>query len=105
MILHCFSMSDRIDECLAHDDWWISFAGNVTYPKAHDLRLAALSVPADRLLVETDAPYLAPQVVRGKPNEPANVAQTARALAVARRVAYEEFDAAIARNAAAVFGW
>ncbi len=105
VILHCFSMTDRIDECLAHDDWWISFAGNVTYPKAQDLRLAALRVPADRLLVETDAPYLAPQVVRGKPNEPANVVQTAQALAVERRVAYEEFDAAIARNAAAVFGW
>jgi TatD DNase family protein len=105
VILHCFSMAQRLDECLAHPDWWISFAGNVTYPKAQALRLAALRVPAERLLVETDAPYLAPQVVRGKPNEPAYVAHTAQALAVQRRVPYDEFDAAIGRSAAAVFGW
>ena len=61
VILHCFSMADRIEECLAHEDWWISFAGNVTYPKAAPLREAMLRVPLDRLLVETDAPYLSPQ--------------------------------------------
>jgi TatD DNase family protein len=105
VILHCFSMPERIDECLEHDDWWVSFAGNVTYPKAQALRLAALRVPAERLLVETDAPYLAPQVLRGKPNEPANVVHTAQALAVERRVSYEQFDATIGRSAAAVFGW
>ena len=82
VILHCFSMPSRLEECLAHDDWWISFAGNVTYPKADDLRTAAIRVPSERLLVETDAPYLAPQPVRGKPNQPANVAHTAQALAV-----------------------
>ena len=95
VILQCFSMPDRLDECLAHDDWWISFAGNVTYPKAVGLRLAAVRVPPDRLLVETDAPYLSPQVVRGKPNHPAQVALTAAALAVERRVPYEDLDAAI----------
>lgn len=105
VILHCFSMAQRIDECLEQPDWWLSFAGNVTYPKAQDLRLAALRVPEQRLLVETDAPYLAPQVVRGKPNEPAYVAHTAQALAVERRVAYEDLEAAIDRSAAAVFGW
>ena len=105
MILHCFSMPERIEECLAHDDWWISFAGNVTYPKAADLRVAAIRVPAERLLVETDAPYLAPQVVRGKPNQPAYVADTAAALAVERRVPYEELDAAVEASAAEVFGW
>ncbi len=105
VILHCFSMPDRIDECVAHQDWWISFAGNVTYPKAEALRVAAVRVPADRLLVETDAPYLSPQAVRGQPNQPANVALTARAVAVERRVAYDELDAAIDRNAAEVFGW
>src|SRR5690242_16726406 len=105
VILHCFSMADRIEECLAHDDWWISFAGNVTYPKSGELRDAALRVPLDRLLVETDAPYLSPQVVRGKPNQPANVVHTAQALAVERRVPYEELEAAVQASAATVFGW
>ncbi len=64
-----------------------------------------MRVPADRLLVETDAPYLSPQVMRGKPNQPAHVAMTAAALAVERRVAYEELDRAVEANAAEVFGW
>jgi TatD DNase family protein len=105
VILHCFSMPERIDECLAHRDWWISFAGNVTYPKAEALREAALRVPSDRLLVETDAPFLSPQTVRGKPNQPANVVHTAKALAVERRVPYDELEAVVDRNAAGLFGW
>jgi TatD DNase family protein len=105
VILHCFSMAERIEECLAHEQWSISFAGNVTYPKAEPLRGAALRVPAERLLVETDAPYLSPQAVRGKPNQPANVVHTAQALAVERRVTYSELEAAVQRNAGAIFGW
>ena len=105
VILHCFSMAARIEQCLAHEDWWISFAGNVTYPKSGPLREAMLRVPLDRLLVETDAPYLSPQAVRGKPNQPANVVHTAQALAVERRVPYAELEAAVERNAALVFGW
>jgi TatD DNase family protein len=105
VILHCFSMPDRIDECLSHPDWWISFAGNVTYPKAGELRSAALRVPADRLLVETDAPYLSPQTIRGKPNEPARVVDTAQVLALERRVEYGELEGSVERAAAAVFGW
>jgi TatD DNase family protein len=105
VIMHCFSMPERIDECLAHEDWWISFAGNVTYPKAADLRGAALRVPAGRLLVETDAPYLSPQPIRGKPNSPAHVVDTAQALAIERRVSYEELEASVEAAAAAVFGW
>ena len=58
VVLHCFSMVDRLDECLERG-WWISFAGNVTYPSATELAAAAERVPDDRLLVETDAPYLA----------------------------------------------
>jgi TatD DNase family protein len=105
VILHCFTMAGRIEECLSHPDWFVSFAGNVTYPRSEALRLAALRVPAERLLVETDAPYLSPQAVRGKPNQPAHVAHTAQALAVERRVPYDELEAAIERSAADVFGW
>jgi TatD DNase family protein len=105
VILHCFSMADRIEECVANRDWWISFAGNITYPSAAPLRDAALRVPAARLLVETDAPYLAPQPVRGKRNQPANVVMTAQALAVERRVGYDEFEAGVQGAAAGVFGW
>lgn len=105
VILHCFSMAARIDQCLEHEDWWISFAGNVTYPRNQDLRGAALKVPAARLLVETDAPYLSPQTHRGKPNEPANVISTAEALALERRVSYYDFNSDVEAAAAAAFGW
>jgi TatD DNase family protein len=105
VILHCFSMTARLDECLRHDDWWISFAGNLTYPKAADLRVAARRIPSERLLVETDAPFLAPQTHRGKPNRPAFVVDTARAVAEERGISYEEFEQAIEGSATAVFGW
>jgi len=105
VIMHCFSMPDRVLECLAHEDWFISFAGNVTYPKAAALMEAAIRVPDGRLLVETDAPYLSPQPLRGKPNQPANVVLTARAIAIARRVGYERLEASVESACAAVFGW
>ena len=104
VVMHCFSMPDRLEECLGHG-WYVSFAGNVTYPSAVDLREAAVRVPAERLLVETDAPFLAPQPIRGRINEPAAVVHTARALAAARGVTYEELEQQVERNAAAVFGW
>ena len=105
VILHCFSMAPRIEECLAEGDWWISFAGNLTYKKASELREVALRVPAHRLLVETDAPYLSPQPVRGQPNQPANVVHTARALALERRTPYEELERELERSAAELFRW
>jgi TatD DNase family protein len=104
VVLHCFSMPDRLDECLDHG-WWISFAGNVTYPRAADLAEAAGRVPLERLLVETDAPYLTPQVVRKERNRPAYVVHTARFIAERRGIAYEELDAAVEANAARLFGW
>ena len=104
VILHCFSMADRLDECVAQG-WWISFAGNVTYPKAQDLAAAARHVPAERLLVETDAPYLTPQAVRKERNQPAFVVHTARFVAEQRDLEYEELEQLVERNAAAVFGW
>jgi len=104
VIMHCFSMPPRLDECLANG-WWISFAGNVTYPKAQDLAEAAMQTPLDRILVETDAPYLTPQVVRKERNRPAYVAHTARFIAERRGIPYEELDAAVTANAAKLFGW
>ena len=105
VVLHCFSMPGRLDECLEQPDWTFSFAGNVTYPKNEDLADAAARVPEDRLLVETDAPYLTPQAVRKERNRPAFVAHTARFVAERRGVGYEALEAAIERNATALFGW
>jgi TatD DNase family protein len=104
VVMHCFSMPDRLDECLERG-YWISFAGNVTYPKAQELREAAARVSDDRLLVETDAPFLAAQPLRGQENEPQHVVHTARALAETRGVDYESLEGLVERNAAEVFGW
>jgi TatD DNase family protein len=104
VILHCFSMPGRLEECLA-EGWWISFAGNVTYPKNEDLAAAAEHVPDDRLLVETDAPYLTPQPVRKERNQPAYVVHTARFVAERRGQSYEELEAVVERNAARLFRW
>jgi TatD DNase family protein len=104
VVMHCFSMPARLDECLARG-WFISFAGNVTYPSAEDLRDAARAVPSDRLLVETDAPFLSPQPVRGRPNRPAHVVETARRVAEVRGVSYDELEESVARCAESVFGW
>jgi TatD DNase family protein len=104
VILHCFSMPGRLEECLDHG-WWISFAGNVTYPKSTELAEAAERVPLERLLVETDAPYLTPQAVRKERNRPAYVTHTARFIAERRGLAYAELEAAVDANAAKLFGW
>jgi TatD DNase family protein len=104
VVLHCFSMPEALEECL-RQGWWISFAGNVTYPRADALRAAARRVPLDRLLVETDAPFLTPQPVRKERNRPAFVVHTARAVAAAREIEYAELEAALEANAARAFGW
>jgi TatD DNase family protein len=104
VILHCFSMPDRLEECLA-EGWWISFAGNVTYPRNGDLAAAAERVPDDRLLVETDAPYLTPQPMRKERNQPAFVTETARFVADRRGQSYTELEAVVERNAARLFAW
>jgi TatD DNase family protein len=104
VILHCFSMPDRLDECLA-EGWFISFAGNVTYPKNEDLAAAAARVPDDRILVETDAPYLTPVPYRKQRNEPAMVTETARFVAEQRGQTYEQLEAAVEATAAGLFGW
>jgi TatD DNase family protein len=102
VILHCFSSPDLVAVAVERE-YYVSFAGNATYPNAADLRAAAAAVPRDRILVETDSPYLSPQQVRGTPNEPANVIQTLRVLAEARSETFEGLAAATHANAAAAF--
>jgi TatD DNase family protein len=104
VVLHCFSMPEHLDEVLDRD-WIVSFAGNVTYPRNEALAAAAARVPADRLLVETDAPYLTPQPVRKHRNQPAYVVHTARFVAEQRGVSLPELDRDVTRTAARVFGW
>jgi TatD DNase family protein len=103
VVLHCFSSPHLLPTALERG-WYVSFAGNATFPKAVDLRLAATQVPAERILAETDSPYLAPQPVRGKRNEPANVVHTLASLAQARGEEPAELETRIERNAAACFG-
>ena len=102
VVLHCFSSPHMLPTALERG-WYVSFAGNASFPKAVDLRLAATQVPADRILVETDAPYLAPQPVRGRPNEPAHVVHTLAALAQARGEDPAELEQQIDANASACF--
>jgi TatD DNase family protein len=104
VILHCFSAPQKVAEA-AERGWYCSFAGNVTYPRSQELREAAAQVPADRILVETDAPFLTPQVRRGERNEPANVVATAEVVAAERGVSLTDFERTVEANAAALFGW
>jgi TatD DNase family protein len=104
VVMHCFSMPDRLGECLERG-YMLSFAGNVTYKSAAELAEAAAAVPEERLLLETDAPYLTPQAVRKQRNQPAFVAHTLAFVAELRGVAADELGAAVQRNAARVFGW
>jgi TatD DNase family protein len=104
VILHCFSAPARLDECVERG-YLCSFAGNVTYPNAGELHAAAREVPDELLLLETDSPYLSPQPVRGRPNEPANVTHTARFVSELRGVEYGRLEGLVERNAARVFGW
>jgi TatD DNase family protein len=104
VVLHCFSSPEMLPVALERG-YYVSFAGNVTYPKADDLREAACRVPAERLLAETDSPYLSPQPRRGRPNEPANVVHTVAALAEARGEEAAALAGRLDANAAAVFAF
>lgn len=103
VILHCFSSPEMLPVALERE-YYVSFAGNATYPKAPELREAATQVPGDRILVETDSPYLSPQPVRGKPNEPAHLVHTVAVLAAARDESTEELATRSHANAAVAFG-
>jgi TatD DNase family protein len=102
VVLHCFSEPELLAPALDHG-WYVSFAGNVTYPRADVLRAAAARVPRERILAETDSPYLSPQPVRGRPNEPAHVVHTLATIAEARGEDADELGAAIDANARRVF--
>ena len=102
VILHCFLAPWRVDDAIERG-WYCSFSGIVTYPKSDELREAAAKLPGELLLVETDAPYLAPQPVRGKPNEPAHVVATARAVAEVRGETYDELERTVEANARTLF--
>lgn len=104
VVLHCFSAPWRAADA-AERGWYCSFAGHVTYPASEALREAAAMLPEELILVETDAPYLAPQTIRGRPNEPARVVDTARLVAEVRGVSYEELERGVEANARALFGW
>jgi TatD DNase family protein len=103
VVLHCFSEPELLEPALERR-YYISFAGNVTYPKADALRAVATQVPADRILAETDSPYLSPQPVRGRRNEPANVMHTLAVLATAREERAPELGMRIDENADRAFG-
>jgi TatD DNase family protein len=102
VVLHCFSSSGLLPAALERG-YYVSFAGNATYPKASELRLAAAKIAGNRILAETDSPYLAPQPVRGQTNEPANVVHTLATLADARGMDAAELETAIESNAEAAF--
>jgi TatD DNase family protein len=103
VVMHCFSEPGLLGPAL-EEGWYVSFAGNITYPKAQALRDAAAAVDPTRLLAETDSPYLAPQPLRGRRNEPAYVVHTLGTLAELRGADPEELAAQVDANASAAFG-
>ena len=103
VVLHCFSGDAEIAAGCAERGWFLSFAGNVTYPKNEHLREAAAAVPLDRVLVETDSPFLAPQRLRGRDNAPSNVVDVIEAIALAREEPVEIVRETTAANARRAF--
>lgn len=104
IVLHCFALPDHIDDVLERG-YYCSFAGNVTYPSAVSLRQAVALIPSNRLLVETDAPFLAPVPQRGKPNHPELVAHTFAAVAKAADIAPEVLANTMQSTVESVFGF
>ncbi|MFD1744359.1 TatD family hydrolase [Rhizobium helianthi] len=98
-ILHCFSAGQALADAGVELGGFISFSGILTFPKSQELRDIARTVPMDRLLVETDAPYLAPKRWRGKRNEPSYVVNTAEVLADVKDVSFEEMAEITTANA------
>ncbi len=103
-IIHCFTGSPAFCRALLDIGFYVSISGIVTFRAADNVRESALVVPDDRILVETDSPYLAPVPMRGSANEPANLVHTAKFLADLRSTSPDEFAALTTRNALAVLG-
>ncbi len=103
-IIHCFSGSWEIAREYLKMGFYISFAGPVTFKKAPKLQEAAVNVPFDHLLIETDSPYLAPEPVRGRRNEPGNVFHVAEKVAALRGVSLDMLAEQTTRNALEVYG-
>jgi TatD DNase family protein len=103
VVLHCFSGDAEIAAGCVQRGWFLSFAGNVTYPKNEHLREAAASVPLDRVLVETDSPFLAPQRLRGRDNAPSNVVDVIESIALARDEPVEIVRETTSANARTAF--
>ncbi len=104
LLWHCFGGDTKDMKKIIHNGWYISIPGAVTYPKNEELRTAAASVPLDKILVETDCPYLAPQDWRGKRNEPAFTVFTAHCIAKERNMDVVEFWQHCGDNARSFFG-
>jgi TatD DNase family protein len=104
-VLHCFTDDAQTARRAVEIGCYISFAGNATYPKLSNILHVAAEIPQDRLLVETDAPFLAPQPVRGRRNEPAYIVHTYDALASVRGITRAELGRAVEANAQRLFGW
>jgi TatD DNase family protein len=103
-VMHSYTGDATTAKACLEMGFHVSFAGMVTFKTAGDLRAVAKAIPADRILVETDCPYLAPQAVRGKRNEPAYVVHTATVLAAERGESFEEFSRQTTANAKMLFG-
>jgi TatD DNase family protein len=104
-VIHCFTGDYEAAKMFLELGFYLSFSGILTFKNAEPLRDAARKLPLDRILVETDAPYLTPQEVRKERNQPAFVELTARFVAQARGISYEELDEQVTANAATLFGW
>jgi len=105
VVFHCYSGDEAMARECAEHGYYLSFAGPVTFIPNHDLRAAAKACPEDRLLVETDAPFLTPMPFRGRPNAPYLVPLTVRALAAVREQDLDELCGAIAANGRRAFGF
>ncbi|MGZ4155455.1 MAG: TatD family hydrolase, partial [Actinomycetota bacterium] len=103
VVLHCFTGDEAIARECVKRGYHLSFAANITYPKNDAIRAAAASVPLDRILVETDSPFLAPQRIRGRDNEPANVLDVVAELARVRNEPVDVVREATIANAKAAF--